>query len=87
MENIHDKIINDEDIVETSLLFEPKRNFYFNYQKLDDHKINQLLETELLSDEKTHFSLTFNNNLTFLANTNLNLELTRKVKIKGILEI
>jgi hypothetical protein len=84
MEHIHNKIINDEDIVETSLLFEPKRNTYNNYQKLDDHKINQLLETELLSDEKQHFSLSFNNNLTYLTNTSLNLEFSKKSKNKNL---
>ena len=88
IESSLEKIISDEDVSETSLLFEPKRNSYSNYQKvekIDDHKINQLLETELLSDEKNNFILTFNNNNSYLSNNCLNLDITRKIKIKGII--
>jgi len=84
LDNSFDNLIPEEENNETSLLFEPKRNSYSNYQKLDDHKINQLLETELLSDEKACFNHVFNNNLNYLETCNLTFELTRKVKIKGL---
>jgi hypothetical protein len=69
----------DEEINETSLLFDGNRNIY-NYQNLDNHKINQQLETELLSDEKTHITLVCSNHnlINYLTNSNMPIEYYKK---------
>lgn len=50
----------DMEVYDTSLLFDQKKNIYM-YPNLDINKINQQLETELLSDDKSQFSYTFSN--------------------------
>jgi hypothetical protein len=69
----------DEEIYESSLLFDGIKNIY-NYQNLDNHKINQQLETELLSDEKTHVTVvcSSSNLMNILINSNMPIEYYKK---------
>lgn len=73
----------DEEVYDTSLLFDQTKNTY-QYQNLDNHKINQQLETELLSDEKTHFTFnTYSYNLmTYLTTWNLPIEFNTGNRLK-----
>jgi len=66
---------HDDDVYETFLLFDQSKNIY-SYPNLDNHKIYQQLETELLSDEKTHFSMITNNSniMNILCTTNMPIE-------------
>jgi len=70
---------NDDDVYETFLLFDQSKNVY-SYPNLDNHKIYQQLETELLSDEKTHFIYGSNNNniMNYLCTWNLPIEYSKK---------
>ena len=62
----------DMEVYDTSLLFDQMKNNY-TYLNLDNHKINQQLETELLSDDKSHFIYVFTNNNLMTNLTGLNL--------------
>lgn len=75
----------DEEVHETSLLFDQSKNTY-QYQNLDNHKIYQQLETELLSDEKVHFTyITSNSNImNQLSTWNMPIEFFRKKNEKEI---
>jgi hypothetical protein len=69
----------DEEVHETSLLFDQSKNTY-QYQNLDNHKIYQQLETELLSDEKVHFTYSTSSSsiMSYLSTWNLPIEFFRK---------
>jgi hypothetical protein len=62
----------EEEVYETSLLFDQTKNVYY-YQNLENHKIYQQLETELLSDEKNHFNFQTSNSNIMNTLTTLNL--------------
>ncbi len=72
----------DEEVYETSLLFDPNKNQYYDDIKsnIENNNIHQQLETELLSDDKSHFSFVFNNFqlFNFLSNTTINFDLNKK---------
>ena len=67
--------LKDEDQHDSSLLFDSNKNIFI-YQNLDNNKIIQHLETELLSDEKNHFTYVISNNnvLNYLKTSNLPIE-------------
>jgi hypothetical protein len=67
----------DEEVQDTCLLFDHSKNTY-QYPNLDNHKIYQQLETELLSDEKSNFSYTTSNSniMNYLMTWNLPIEFT-----------
>ncbi len=71
--------ITEEEVQDTSLLFDQSKNTY-QYQNLDNHKIYQQLETELLSDEKIHFTLLYSNSNTMnqLSSWNMPIEFLKK---------
>ncbi len=53
--------IPNEELFNTLLLFEPKRNNYITPDNKDNNKINIQLETELLNDEQGTFTLQMKN--------------------------
>ena len=74
----------DEELYETSLLFDPNKNLYYNdinnSDNYNNHNIQQLLETELLSDDKSEFSISFNNSqlMNYISNSTIDIEYLKK---------
>ena len=67
---------NEDEVYDTSLLFDPTLIKKFNTENLDHNKVNQQLETEMLSDERSEFTFSFSNANLFniLINGTINLE-------------
>jgi hypothetical protein len=64
----------DEKVYETNLLFDPNKNSYTD-DISDNQNIQLQLETELLSDVTSNFSITFNNSqlMNFISNSTIDI--------------